>query len=88
MRLINLIKFFRQGGFFADFCKAQSLNQASEVIEVYAEKPVHLMSELGFFSIEETEGRVEFQSGGRRYQNLFDFFYFWMQLKKSVTAVS
>ena len=76
MKLIELISFFRQGGAFADFCKEQRLNEEVEVIEIYAQEPVGLEAELSFFSIEETEGRIEFQSEGVRYHNLFDFFYF------------
>lgn len=76
MKLIDLISFFRRGGAFEDFCKAQKLNEEAEVIEIYAQEPVGLEAELGFFPIEETEGRVEFQSEGVRYHNLFDFFYF------------
>jgi len=76
MKLIELIAFFRRGGTFEDFCKAHALNAESEVIEIYAQEPVCLEADLGFFPIEETEGRVEFQSGGVQYQNLFDFFYF------------
>ena len=76
MKLIELIAFFRQGGTFEDFCKAQALDEEAEVIEIYAREPVNLESQLGFFPIEETEGRVEFQSEGVPYHNLFDFFYF------------
>lgn len=76
MKLIDLITYFRQGGSFADFCEKQTLNAESEVIEIYAQEPVSLESQLGFFPIEETEGKVEFQSAGVKYQNLFDFFYF------------
>ncbi len=76
MKLIDLIAFFRRGGTFEGFCKAQALNVESEVIEIYAQEPVGLEAELGFFPIEETEGRIEFQSEGVQYHNLFDFFYF------------
>jgi hypothetical protein len=76
MKLIDLIAFFRQGRTFEDFCKAQALNIESEVIEIYAQEPVCLEADLGFFPIEETKGKVEFQSEGVLYQNLFDFFYF------------
>ena len=76
MKLIDLITFFRQGGTFEDFCQAEGLDEESEVIEIYAQEPVGLESELGFFAVEETEGQVEFQSKGVRYHNLFDFFYF------------
>ncbi len=76
MKLVDLVAFFRQGGAFDDFCKANGLSAESEVIEIYAQEPVSLESQLGFFPIEETEGRVEFQSGALNYHNLFDFFYF------------
>ena len=76
MKLIDLVSYFRLGGTFEDFCKTQALNAESEVIEIYAQKPVSLHSNLGFFPIEETEGQVEFLAEGLPYQNLFDFFYF------------
>ncbi len=76
MILLDLIAFFRQGGTFEEFCKTQALNEKSEVIEIYAQEPACLEAHLGFFTIEETEGRVEFQAEGIRYHNLFDFFYF------------
>jgi hypothetical protein len=76
MKLIDLIAFFRGGGTFENFCKEQALNAESEVIEIYAQEPVSLEAQLGFFSIEKTEGRIEFQSEGVQYHNLFDFFYF------------
>lgn len=76
MKLIDLITYFRGGGTFEDFCKVHSLNAESEVMEIYAQKPVSLASELGFFPIEETEGQAEFFSNGIKYETLFDFFYF------------
>lgn len=76
MKLVDLVSYFRQDGTFQDFCKSHSLDTESEVIEVYAQKPVCLESPLGFFPIEETEGQVEYVSDGVNYQNLFDFFYF------------
>lgn len=76
MKLIDLISFFRRGGTFEDFCKAKALNAKSEVIEIYAQVPTCLDADLGFFPIEETEGRIQFQSEGVHYQNLFDFIYF------------
>ncbi len=76
MKLIDLVSYFRQGGISEDFCKSNSLDPESEVIEVYAEEPVSFESNLGFFPIEETEGQIEHQSDGKKYHNLFDFFYF------------
>jgi hypothetical protein len=76
MKLVDLVAYFRLGGTFEGFCKAQALNAEAEVIEIYAQRPVNLDSPLGFFPIEETEGKIEFQSEGLQYQNLFDFFYF------------
>jgi hypothetical protein len=76
MKLIDLVTYFRHGGTFEDFCKKHSLNAKSEVIEIYAQAPASLESQLGFFPIEETEGQAEFLSDGVKYQTLFDFFYF------------
>jgi hypothetical protein len=76
MKLIDLVIYFRHGGTFEGFCKTQGLNAESEVIEIYAQVPVGLESQLGFFPIEETEGKAEFSSDGVKYKTLFDFFYF------------
>ena len=82
MRLIDLIAYFRRGGDFENFCIEQSLNTETEVVEIYAQKPVCLESQLGFFPIEETEGRAEFLSGDIEYQTLFDFLYFLDVIKE------
>lgn len=76
MKLIDLVTYFRHGGTFEDFCRTNALNAESEVIEIYAQDPVSLESQLGFFPIEETQGQAEFLSNGINYQTLFDFFYF------------
>jgi hypothetical protein len=76
MKLIDLVSYFRHGGTFEDLFKTQGLNAESEVIEIYAQVPVGLESQLGFFPIEETEGKAEFSSNGIKYKTLFDFFYF------------
>lgn len=76
MKLIDLVAYFRHGGAFEDFCRIQRLNAKSQVIEIYAQEPVNLESQLGFFSIEETEGKAEILSDGIKYKTLFDFFYF------------
>ena len=76
MKLIDLVAYFRHGGTFEDFCRTQGLNAESEVIEIYAQEPVGLESQLGLFPIEETEGQAEFLSDGVKYKTLFDFFYF------------
>lgn len=54
------------GGTFEDLCEEQALNAESEVIEIYAQESVSLEARLGFFPIEEMEGRIEFQSKGVR----------------------
>jgi hypothetical protein len=76
VKLVDLVAYFRSGGKFEDFCKAQTLDVAAEVIEIYAQVPVTLESQLGFFPIERTGGRIEVVSEGIRYENLFDFHYF------------
>lgn len=83
MKLTDLITFFRQGRDFDDFCREQALDIESEVIEIYAKKPVSIDSELGFFPIEKSNGLIEFESQGADYQNLFDFFYFLDVIEES-----
>ena len=76
MKLPALISFFRSGGSFADFCRLHGLDQTSEVIEICAKAPASADSDLSFFPIEATGGKIEFQSQGVSYTCLFDFFYF------------
>ncbi len=76
MKLIELIDYFRGEGSFDEFCTKNDLSTESEVIEIYAEQPVTLNSQLGFFPIEETHGRIEIGIGEKAYRNLFSFFYF------------
>lgn len=76
MKLADLVSIFRRGETFQGFCEANSLDPESEAVEIYAKCPVSVESELGFFPIEEAEGKIHFESDGVQYSNLFDFFYF------------
>ena len=76
MKLVNLIHFFRTGGSYEQFCRSQSLDLESEVVEVYMGNPLDLNSEIAFFEIEKTEGKVEYLFKEIKYVNLFDFYYF------------
>lgn len=83
MKLIELIKFFREGGSFDSFCHSQSLNKDSEVIEIYMEKPFNSNNDLAFFEIENTEGQTEYTFNNVKYFNLFDFYYFLDAIEES-----
>ena len=76
MKLIELVKYFRNGGTYETFCQEQSLNVESEVVEIYMQKPFNIDNDLAFFEIEDTEGKVEYKYDGITYYNLFDFYYF------------
>jgi len=76
MKLLNLIKYFREGGSFEEFCKINSLNVNSEVIEIYMEQPLEIDNNLAFFEIEKTAGRIEYEEENVKYYNLFDFIIF------------
>jgi hypothetical protein len=81
LKLIELVAYFRHGGTFKDFCRTQGLNAESEVIEIYAQEPVGLESQLGFFPIEATQGKAEYSAHDVKYKSLFDFFYFLEVIK-------
>ena len=50
MKLIELISYFRKEECsLEEFCKRQSLNFDSEVIEIYMPKPFNLNTEIEFF---------------------------------------
>jgi hypothetical protein len=83
MNFIGLVNYFRNGGSFDEFCLSNSLNIKSEVIEIYIEKPFTLDSNIAFFEIEKTEGKLEYVLNGITYFNLFDFFYFIDAVKES-----
>jgi hypothetical protein len=76
MKLVELVTFFRNGRSFNEFCQINSLDEASEVIEIYMAKPFGIDTELAFFEIERTDGRIEHESNGEIYFNLFNFYYF------------
>ncbi|WP_121966604.1 hypothetical protein [Myroides sp. N17-2] len=77
MKLIELMHYFREADSnYKDFCKIQSLNVESEVIEIYMRSPLRLENDLGFFDIEETGGTIDFEFEGIKFSNLFDFYFF------------
>lgn len=86
MKLLNLIKYFREGGSFEEFCKINSLNVNSEVIEIYMEQPLEIDNNLAFFEIEKTAGRIEYEEENVKYSNLFDFYYFLDAIEESQNA--
>lgn len=59
MKMVELVGYFRNGGTFEGFCATHALDSRSEVIEIYAQVPVGLESQLGFFPLEETKGQAE-----------------------------
>jgi len=83
MTLTELIHYFRSGGKYEHFCHEQSLDPESEVIEIYARAPFSLESNLAFFEIEKTEGRIEYSHDNIKYHNLFDFYFFQDAIEES-----
>ena len=81
--MVDLVKYFRLDGSFEKFCKDNSLNIDSEVIEIYGIPPLNMDSELGFFPVELTKGQVNYRSGDTDYISLFDFFFFMDAVKES-----
>ncbi len=73
---MQLVSYFKNEGSFEEFCQSQSLDQESEVIEIYMKKLLKLYGNITFFAIENTEGRVEYTHENVEYSNLFDFYYF------------
>ena len=88
MTITELVTYFRNDGSFDDFCKEQKLSLDSEVIEVFARTPVSVESQLGFFEIETTEGKVEHHNGNVEYRNLFDFYFFLDAITESKDAAN
>ncbi len=76
MNLIDLIHLFRRGQDFEEFCQLKSLDLTTEVVEIYMEKPFHIESQVSFFEIEKTGGRIEYTCNNKKYYNLFDFYFF------------
>lgn len=83
MKLLELVNYFRSGGSYEDFCELQSLDQESEVVEIYMKQPLQIDNNLAFFEIEKTEGNLEFSYNGIEYLNLFDFYYFLDAIEES-----
>ncbi|WP_036494396.1 hypothetical protein [Myroides odoratimimus] len=76
MKLVDLVKYFRKGGTYQDFCKLYFLNVDSEVIEIYMKKPFQIDNEIFFFEVEQTEGVLEFEANNIVLSSLFDFYVF------------
>lgn len=76
MKLLELVKYFRDGGSFEEFCKEQSLDQDAEVVEIYMKQSLSINNDIAFFEIEKTEGNYEYFDNEDKYFNLFDFYYF------------
>lgn len=83
MNLIELVKYFRKGGTYEEFCQENGLNFESEVIEIYTTKPYKLENDLAFFEIEKTEGKIEYHDNDKTYFNLFDFYFFQDAIEES-----
>ncbi|WP_294279234.1 hypothetical protein [uncultured Chryseobacterium sp.] len=88
MKLLELVKYFRSGGSFKDFCNEERIDLDSEVVEIYMEEPLDLNGNLGFFEIEKTEGAYEFFNNNIKYINLFDFYYFLDAIEDSNNDVN
>ncbi|UKB85364.1 hypothetical protein LF887_06985 [Chryseobacterium sp. MEBOG06] len=88
MKLLELVKYFRDGHSFEEFCQTYSLDLQSEVIEIYMEQPLKIDNELAFFEIEKTEGNIEYEYEYKniKYSNLFDFYYFLDAIEESKNA--
>ncbi|WP_198938371.1 hypothetical protein [Tenacibaculum holothuriorum] len=52
------------------------MNVDSECIEIYMENEIHINSELAFFEIEHSEGRLIIEENNTKFHNLFDFDFF------------
>ena len=76
MNIIDLVSFFRKNNSLEDFCQKNNLDNKSEVIEIYMQKPFELNNELSFFEIEKTEEKIEYLVNGVMYHNLLDIYYF------------
>ena len=83
MNITDLVKFFRNGGSFEEFCKIHSLDPKSEVIEIFGSSPLLIESPLAFFEIEKTEGQNRHLHDGIEYRSLFDFYFFEDARKES-----
>ena len=87
MKLLELVKYFRSGGSYENFCNEQLIDPDSEVVEIYMEETLDLNSNLGFFEIEKTEGASEVKNLNIKYINLFDFHYFLDSIEDSKNDV-
>ncbi|WP_299247021.1 hypothetical protein [uncultured Aquimarina sp.] len=76
MTLIELIHYFKINGNQDEFYKNNSLDLASEIIEIYMEKPFNTKNKIALFEIEKTQGKVEYEVENIKYYNLIDFYYF------------
>lgn len=83
MKFIDLVKYFRNGGTYEQFCRDQSLNLEAEVVEIFMKKPFSFDNDLYFFESENTEGLIEYIFNGELYYNLWDLLYFQEAIEES-----
>jgi hypothetical protein len=83
MKLVELVRYFRQGNSFEEFCRENSLDLKSEVIEIYIADSLNIGNDIACFEIEKTEGKIEYSSNGIDYFYLFDFYYFQDAINES-----
>lgn len=83
MTLVDLVRYFKSGVSYEEFCLSQSLDLESEAIEVYMKGPFDINNELAFFEIEKSNGKIEYFFEGANYFNLFDFYHFLDTIEES-----
>jgi hypothetical protein len=82
-KLVDLVKYFREGGDFEEFCRKHSLDLESEAIEIYMKDKLSIDSELAYFEFEKTQGKVNYYIDGIKYVGFFDFYFFQEMIEVS-----
>lgn len=60
MTITELINYFRNNGNKEDFFENNSLDPASEAIEIYMQEPLEIDNEIKLFEIERTIGNLTY----------------------------
>ena len=76
MKLVGIIEFLRKGGTYSEFCHTHGINEGSEVVEMYMEKPFKIENDIVFFEHEVTNGAMKYFHKGRELYNLVDVYLF------------
>ena len=75
MKLLDIIDYLRRPERLQDLYDSLKLSKESESISIYMKDAIDINSDLEFFEIEKTDGKLIYELNGTRYIELFPLEY-------------